>query len=61
MVHNNICPLVIDVNSPVKEYNVIYTNGIKKTVTAHDIYEAWNMAYREPYEVLDVTQRREIK
>lgn len=59
MVNNNLCPVQIDPNSPVKSYVVWYTNGMKKTVDAHNLDEAWNKAYGEPYEVLDVVLRRE--
>ena len=58
MVYNDLCPTIIDPNSPIKSYVVRYTNGMKKTVDAHNLDEAWNKAYEEPYEVLDVILKR---
>lgn len=54
MVNNNLCKVEIDPNSPLKEYTARYTNGMSKDIQAHNIDEAWSIAFKEPYEVLDV-------
>ena len=58
MINNNLCPVQIEPNSPLKTYVVWYTNGVKKEVEAHNIDEAWNKAYDAPYEVLDVVCKK---
>ncbi len=58
MVNNSLCPVVIEPQDTIKEYKVIYTNGMRKEIKAHNMDEAWNIAYSEPYEVLDVVKRR---
>ena len=54
MINNNLCPVQMEPNSPLKTYVIWYTNGMKKIVKAHNLDEAWNIAFKEPYEVLDV-------
>ena len=58
MVYDNICRVEIDPTDTIKDYVAEYTNGMKKDVQAHNMDEAWFIAYIEPYEVLDVIVKR---